>query len=164
MLIGERGDTMRILCAIGPRTGAELVRQVLAAMAGAQPELILLYVIDTSPRRDLAHISGPLRFGPRGESRHLEAMTAAEDASGRASLDEALAEAQAAHVVAESRLERGKPEQVIVAVAREVLASLVAIRARENAEGHPPVGPASVGHIARFVLDHAPCDVLLLRN
>lgn len=156
---------MRVVCSIGLRAGPDLVRRVLAATAGAQPNLVLVYVIDMSPRKDLAQMSGPLRFGPRGaDPRHSAAITAAEEATGRAALGEALAEAQAAHVVAEARLERGKPEQIIVAVAREVQASLVAIRARENAEGHPFIGPASVGHVARFVLDHAPCDVLLLRN
>lgn len=165
VLTGKGADMMRIVCAVGPRTGPDLVRRVLAALAGTQPELILLYVIDTGPRKDLAHMSGPLRFGPRdGDSRHMAAITAAEEVGGRAALDEALAEAQAAHVAAEARLESGKPEQVIVAVAREVDAALVAIRAREHAEGRPFIGPGSVGHVARFVLDHAPCDVLLLRN
>lgn len=155
---------MRVVCAVGPRAGSDLLRRILAVTAGAQLELTLLYVIDTGPHKDMAYISGPLRFGPRGDPRHMAGITAAEEAGGWAALNEVLAEAQAAHVAAAARLERGKPEQVIVAVARAVQASLVVIRARENTEGHPFSGPASVGHVARFVLDHAPCDVLLLRN
>lgn len=156
---------MRIVCSVGLRAGPELVRRILAVTAGAQPELVLVRVIDTGPRKDLEQIAGPLRIGPRGvDPRRGAAIDAAEEAAGRASLDEALAEARAAGVAAVARLERDKPEQVIVAVAREAQASLVAIRARENAEGHPFIGPASVGHVARFVLDHAPCDVLLLRS
>ena len=156
---------MRIVCSIGLRAGAELVRHALAVTAGAGPELILLHVIDTGPRRDLAQLSGPLRFGPRdGPPRHGAAIDAAEDASGRMALDEALAEARAAGVSATARVERGKPEQVIVTVARDTRATLIAVHARERSEGHPFVGPASVGHVARFVLDHAPCDVLLLRG
>jgi nucleotide-binding universal stress UspA family protein len=27
-----------------------------------------------------------------------------------------------------------------------------------------PRGPASIGHVARFIIDHAPCDVLVLRS
>ena len=159
---------MRIVCSVGLRAGPELVRRILAVMMAAtqpEPELVLVRVIDTGPRKDLEQISGPLRFGPRGgDPRRGAAIDAAEEAAGRASLDEALAEARAAGVAAVARLERGKPEQVIVAVAREVQASLVAIRARDHVEGHPFIGPASVGHVARFVLDHAPCDVLLLRG
>lgn len=156
---------MRILCSIGLRMGAELARHTLAITAGAQPELVLLHVIDTGPGRDLAQLSGPLRFGPRPPApRHGAAIDAAEEAAGRASLDEALAEARAAGVRAVARVERGRPEQVIVSVARETQAELVVVRARERAEGRPFAGPASVGHVARFVLDHAPCDVLLLRE
>lgn len=159
---------MRIICSIGQRAGADLVRRVLAVTAGtpsAAPELVLVYVINAGQRHDLAQISGPLRFGPRGAGpRHDAAIDAAEEAAGRASLAEAEAAAQTAGVRAVARVERGKPEQVVVAVAREVQADLVAIRARDHAEGHPFLGPASVGHVARFVLDHAPCDVLLLRN
>lgn len=156
---------MRIVCSVGLRAAPDLVRRVLALTAGARPELVLLHVVDMGPRRDLDQLAGPLRFGPRGrDARRGAAIDAAEEAAGQASLDEALAEALAAGVPAEARLERGKPEQVIVAAAREVQAALVALRARDNVEGHPFVGPGSVGHVARFVLDHAPCDVLLLRT
>jgi nucleotide-binding universal stress UspA family protein len=62
-----------------------------------------------------------------------------------------------------ARVVRGKPEQVIVQVAQEQRCGLIAIQASEGAAGRPQLGPRSVGHTARFVLDHAPCDVLLLR-
>jgi nucleotide-binding universal stress UspA family protein len=61
-------------------------------------------------------------------------------------------------------VERGRPEQVIVLVAQERRCDLVAIQASEGAAGRPRLGPSSVGHTARFVLDHAPCDALLLRT
>jgi nucleotide-binding universal stress UspA family protein len=161
---------MRIVCSIGPRAGVEVVQRVLAVTAAmaptpadtqnTQPELVLVHVINVGPRQDFA-----LRFGPRGGGlRHDAAINAAEEAAGRASLAEAEAAAKAVGISVVARMERGKPEQVIVAVARDVQAAFVAIRARDNAEGHPFIGPASVGHVARFVLDHAPCDVLLIRN
>jgi hypothetical protein len=35
---------------------------------------------------------------------------------------------------------------------------------RSDSHGNgPPTGPPSVGHTARFVVDHAPCPVLLVR-
>lgn len=82
----------------------------------------------------------------------------------QAGIFEALAAAQAAGLATQTRLERGKPEQVIVTLARETGMNLIAIGARQNPEHHPPLGPGSVGHTARFVLDHAPCDVLLVRT
>lgn len=49
-------------------------------------------------------------------------------------------------------------------IADTAAVALICISAREGSEGHPHIGPASVGHTARFVLDNAPCDVLLLRD
>jgi nucleotide-binding universal stress UspA family protein len=79
-------------------------------------------------------------------------------------LAEAEAVARDAGAPATTRLERGKPEQVMVALAREAAARLIVIRARDWVERHPVLGPSSVGHTARFVLDHAPCEVLLVRQ
>ena len=154
---------MLILCAVGRRGGIELVRRV-ASLAGPQPELLLLHVIDLGPRHELDHLGGSLRHGPRGGPERERELTAAEESSGRAALDEALASAQAAGLRATTRLERGRPEQVIVQVADAVKADLVVIDARDYPTEHPPRGPASVGHTARFVLDHASCDVLLVRR
>jgi nucleotide-binding universal stress UspA family protein len=53
---------------------------------------------------------------------------------------------------------------MILQIAEDAKVSLISMWAREGTEGHPHIGPASVGHTARFVLDHAPCDVLLLRE
>jgi nucleotide-binding universal stress UspA family protein len=65
---------------------------------------------------------------------------------------------------AEALLLAGRPEQEIVRLAREWPASLIALCARRaDGPAHPP-GPHSVGHVARFVLDHAPCPVLLVRG
>ena len=155
---------MKILCAIGARGGAELVRHILPSAAALGAELLLLHVIDLGPRHELEHLPGPLlHHGPRGGPQRAQVMDAAETAAGEHALAEALAVAQAGHVTSQTRLERGKPEQVIVALARDTAADLIAIRARQSPEHHPSQGPGSVGHTARFVLDHAPCDVLLVR-
>jgi nucleotide-binding universal stress UspA family protein len=53
---------------------------------------------------------------------------------------------------------------VVVAAAGRLGCRLVVLRASQGAAGVPRIGPASVGHTARFVLDHAPCDVLLVRD
>ena len=57
----------------------------------------------------------------------------------------------------------GRPEREIVQAALEWRADVIVICSRSEPEGAPPLGPKSVGHVARFVLDHAPCPVLLLR-
>ena len=40
---------------------------------------------------------------------------------------------------------------------------VIVIGAREGYGDPTQIGPRSVGHVARFVLDHAPCPVLLVR-
>lgn len=155
---------MTILCAIGTRGGAGLVQRALA-YAKTGDDLLLVHVIDTRPRHELDRLPGPLlRHGPRGGPERAHALDAAETVAGEQALAEAETVARDAGMLATTRLERGKPEQMIVAVAREAAATLIVIRARDWAERHPGFGPGSVGHTARFVLDHAPCDVLLVRQ
>lgn len=155
---------MRILCAIGLRGGADLVRRALAVVSGSSPELVLVHVIDEGPRHELEHAHGPLHHGPRSHPERWHSVDVAETAAGEEALEEARATADAAGVAVTTQLERGNPEHAIVALAEEREAGLIVIRAREHPELRPPRGPKSVGHTARFVVDHASCDVLLLRT
>ena len=91
-------------------------------------------------------------------------MEGAERSSAETILAEARAYAQQLGLSADVRLEHGLPKQVLVHVAQKSGASLLVIFACELPDGHPILGPASVGHTARFILDHAPCPVLLLRT
>jgi len=150
---------MRILCAIGARRGRDVVRRA-AAFTRTGDELVVLHVTDTGPRHDLDRLRGPLH--PHHE--HGRDLDTAEAEAGETMLREALEEARQLGLAASERLERGRPEQVVVALARELGADLVVLLARESPHGHPKVGPPSVGHTARFVLDHAQTSVLLLRE
>ena len=153
---------MRLLCAVGQRDGALVVREALALLPGAI-ELIVLHVIDERPRHAVEGTRGPLRRSSPERQRELGQV---EEAAGNTALAEAEAAAHnagAQELSVTALLERGKPEQVIVAQARDLRADLVAIRPREYPERFPRIGPPSVGHTARFVVDHAPCPVLLLR-
>ncbi len=154
---------MHVLCAVGQRGGPQLVRRVVE-MLFAGSELLLLHVVDTGPRHDLKHLIGSLRHGPAGASERESELHAAEESAGKAALAETQEAAQAAGFSARTSLAWGRPEEIILQLAESENVSLICIRAREGAEGHPHIGPASVGHTARFVLDHAPCDVLLLRE
>jgi len=120
--------------------------------------------VDTGPRHDLKHLIGGLRHGPAGGPDRESKLSAAEESTGKASLAETQKVAEAAGFTARTSLFWGRPEEVILSAAKDEEVSLICISAREGAEGHPHIGPASVGHTARFVVDHAPCDVLLLRE
>ena len=125
---------------------------------------MLLHVVDTGPRHDLKHLIQGLRHGPAPDRVREGKLMAAEESTGKSSLAETEAAAEAVGFTTRTSLVRGRPEEAILKVAADEQVTLICISAREGAEGHPHIGPASVGHTARFVLDHAPCDVLLLRE
>src|SRR5712675_257317 len=64
---------------------------------------------------------------------------------------------------AETLQRQGRPEREIVNTAAEWQADLVIVCPRAEYGGKHAIGPKSVGHVARFVVDHAPCPVLLVR-
>jgi nucleotide-binding universal stress UspA family protein len=64
---------------------------------------------------------------------------------------------------AETLQREGRPEREIVNCAAEWRADVILILPRADYGERPAPGPKSVGHVARFVLDHAPCPVFLLR-
>jgi nucleotide-binding universal stress UspA family protein len=156
---------MKILCAVGQQGGQEIVRRV-SAITGSQHELILLHVIDIGPHRGLEeYLHRPGRPLTPPPERRREMIDEAEAVAAQTALEEARLQAgQAGFASVQTELQRGKPEQVIVQLAHQWECQLVAIQASEGAEGRPHIGPESVVHTARFVLDHAPCDVLLLRD
>jgi len=150
---------MRMLCCLDG-TNAPQVCRAARLLAGAEPPaLALLTVIDIGPRRGLERTRerfwrpAPLREPLTG------AMAAAETLAAEAILGagrELLPEA-------EPLLRRGHPELEIVKAAAEWHADLILICPRAEFGAPLPPGPRSVGHVARFVLDHAPCPVALLR-
>jgi nucleotide-binding universal stress UspA family protein len=62
-----------------------------------------------------------------------------------------------------SILAQGRPEQEIVAAAQRLNPDAVVICARPRTGPTEP-GPHGVGHVARFVLDHSPVPVVLMRR
>jgi nucleotide-binding universal stress UspA family protein len=163
--IGEEVEmaNMVIVCAIGLRRGPELFQR-LAPLTAQGPHLLLVHVIDVGPRQRWEQVLNPFRPGPKARAeRHLQ-MEEAEQRSGETILAEAQTCAlQLGFVGAVVRLEQGNPERELLHVAQETGAALMVVFARELLDGHPAFGPASVGHTARFLVDHAPCPVLLLR-
>ena len=154
---------MNILCAIGQQDAPEMLKRLQEEL-GTQHNLYLLHVIDTGPRRELEafmHRPGSRHPPPPEQARRIDAV---EITAGQAALDEARMQAEQLGFNVQVDLQRGKPEQIIVQSARDRGCHLIVIWNSEGAQGRPLLGPESVGHTARFVLDHAPCDVLFLRG
>ena len=150
---------MRVLCCLDGTNGKQVskAREMLSA---TQPlTLGILYVIDTGPRKDIEHTRERFLRRPGPPRSREDEMEQAELAAAQDVLDEGLRYIPNA----ETFRRQGRPEREIVNVAAEWQADLVIICPRGEYGGKPTIGPKSVGHVARFVLDHAPCPVLLVR-
>jgi nucleotide-binding universal stress UspA family protein len=125
-------------------------------------ELLFVYVHDTGVRGGMDLVRD------RFHGRHLPAeraqtLNAAEREKADSILTEASGLAASRGVVAHTEAGSGEPGRVLAGLAAERRASLIVIGARSG-NGELPPGPKSLGHTARFVVDHSPCPVLLLRH
>ena len=105
----------------------------------------------------LIHVATTELPGPRGR-RHEEVLSRMAELAGEAAqalLDDAVERLDDGTVTIYTLAETGLPEDVVMQAAAD--ADLLVI-ARDNR--HP--SPHSIGHAARFVVDHAPCDVVLV--
>jgi nucleotide-binding universal stress UspA family protein len=130
--------------------------------------IVLLCVIDTRPAEEMGYISRSLHGGPGRMSRQGEIVSAADTQTAGTVLGVAearcIAQGFASHLISKET-RRGRPEQEILQVAGrpDLGIGLVVIGSAYKREGRHSVGPVRVGHVARFVAVHCPCDVLVLR-
>jgi nucleotide-binding universal stress UspA family protein len=151
-----------LLCLDGHGT-TELLRRAgrLLDLAGA--DCVALHVADTAPRGALELARRGFIGAPRLPGDRAAELDAAERARADTVARDAAAELARHGLRAEVVVRPGLPEREIVAYAAAIQADVVVLFAHRF--GRPaPAGPKSVGHTARFVLDHAPCPVLLLRD
>ena len=151
---------MRVLCCLD-RQNIEQIRSAVSSFLSTDGLLLgLLYVIDSGPQADMQRQRERFQrsrgfVGPRFEQIHQAEQDAARDIleEGRRYLQEA-----------ELLRREGRSEHEIVNCAAEWRADLIIVSPRSSQDRNLELGPKSVGHVARFVLDHAPCPVLLLRS
>lgn len=150
---------MRVLCCLDG-TNAGQVSKATESLSSSEPLTCgLFYVTDTGPRKDIEHTRERfLRPAGRALAREEE-MQHAERGAAEDIFQEGLRYLPKAEILQR----KGRPEREIVNLAAEWQADVVVICPRAEYGGKPMIGPKSVGHVARFVLDHAPCPVLLVR-
>ena len=151
---------MRVLCCLDGTNIEQVSKTVSTMLNPASLTLGLLYVIDSGPQEDLERHRERFLRGPHPPKPRRDQMHEAEAASAQDILDEGLRYLPDAELLQRS----GRPEREIVRCAAEWNADIIVIFPRSPTYGGPLVGPKSVGHVARFVLDHAPCPVLLARQ
>ncbi len=148
---------MRILCCLDG-TNLEQVSGTIVTLVPVET-LSFIYVIDARPHEEMERRTGPLLRRARPDTPRIERMNQADEGAAQ----EILEEAHGVHPKAETLYRRGQPERVIVNYAAEWNADLIVVCPRSQQNGGPTIGPKSLGHVARFVVDHAPCPVLLVR-
>ncbi len=150
---------MRVLCCLDGTNGEQVSRAIAAFLQEESRTIGVLYVTDTGPREEMERHRERFLRPPHPPLPRHEQMRQAERASAQEILEEG-----SRLLGGTERIERtGRPEREIVQAALEWRADVIVLCSRSEPEGAPQVGPKSVGHVARFVLDHAPCPVLLVR-
>jgi nucleotide-binding universal stress UspA family protein len=147
----NRGATLVIMTVLVWVTGESWMACVDAALVRAPTDEVTLLHVTDAGAADAAQgaFSALLGRGGAGPGGQLEAMV-------EAAATEVL-EAAAARLArpAQQLRRRGRPEREVVQVAGD---ATLLILARQGGEA----GPRSLGKAARFVVDHAPCPVLLV--
>ena len=150
---------MRVLCCLDG-TNVDQVSKATEMLSTSQPLTIgLIYVTDSGPRHDIENLRERFLRSPGPPPPREEEMRQAEKSSAQDILNEGLRRFPSAEAIQR----QGRPEREIVNAAAEWQADLVIIYPRAEYGGRHTIGPKSVGHVARFVVDHAPCPVLLVR-
>jgi nucleotide-binding universal stress UspA family protein len=150
---------MRVLCCLDGTNVRQVSKATEMLSAAEPPKFGLLFVTDTGPRHGIEHLRERFHRHAGPPPPRQEEMQQAE----RLSAQDILSEGLSYFPGAETLQRQGRPEREIVNTAADWQADLVIICPRAEYGGRHAIGPKSVGHVARFVLDHAPCPVMLLR-
>jgi nucleotide-binding universal stress UspA family protein len=138
----------------------ELIDGLDSSIGLSGSELVLVYVHGVGPRASLEMVRH--RPGRGGMPSEREAQISEAERSRAA---DALLEAEtlaAGRGAMSRRIEiEGEAGHAMCELAERERADLVVVRA--GGRDTPPVGPRSLGPAARFIADHAPCPVLLMR-
>jgi len=151
---------MRVLCCLDGTNVGQVRAAVSQLLRTDSLTLGVIYVIDSGPQGEIERQRERFLRRPDLTPLRRDQMRQAEEASAQDILQEG-----ARYLAGAELLQRqGRPEREIVQCATEWAADLIVICSRSAKSAGPPLGPKSVGHVARFVLDHAPCAVLLVRS
>lgn len=152
---------MRILCCIDGTNAEQLSKAITAFLNREALTVGLIYVIDSAPHKEMERSRSRFLRPYDLASPRRDQIRQVEDASAQDILSEA--QRYLGSIDAEKIQREGRPEREIVNFAASWQADLILLCPRSIYNNNPMIGPKSVGHVARFVLDHAPCPVLLVR-
>jgi nucleotide-binding universal stress UspA family protein len=152
---------MRVLVLVDGLHTAELFELLARLLPLQSTDLLLVDVQGPGSRAGL----DLLHHGPGGHRRpppRERGLAMAESERSTAALAEAEKLARELGAAAETAQIQGDPGPAVCDLARSEGVDLVVLKA--GGSDQPVVGPKSLGPTARFVSDHCPCPVLLLRQ
>jgi nucleotide-binding universal stress UspA family protein len=154
---------MLIVVCLDLEDGVDPIKGIVDCTPLDGAKVTLLHVIDDAERTKLENSVRPGIVRPALHDVE-ETLEADERAMLRETYEQAVTILQGCHA-GDVRLNvgSGRPERVIVSYLIDVNAGLCVLGRRPDWKRNREVGPRSVGKVARFVVDHAPCPVLLLR-
>jgi nucleotide-binding universal stress UspA family protein len=161
-------EPRRFLVALEGAEDQSLPGRMAQILGPGEPAVVtLLHVAENGPR-ELAGPDPALRRGPWPLPRRdaIERRLAEADDEAAASLLSLWRNRFSAAMPGaslETLVASGRPEQEIVAAAGRLNVDAVILCARPRTGPTDP-GPRGVGHVARFVVDHSPVPVLLVRH
>lgn len=130
----------------------------VAPVAGA--EILFAHVIDTANEQDWRRMAGHHWLGRHTVPPQHRGVREAETQAANEILEEALALSRDWPVASRRTMSpHGNPERELVRLALAEQADLLAV-----GQHRVELGPHALGRCARFVIDHAPCSVVLVRG
>ena len=154
---------LALICLDGYRV-ANFLDAAAAALA-ADTTWLLLYVADTRAEEELAHAMVRLPGRGPGRARAAERMHDTDTWSEADVRGAAAAWMSRTGREAELIVNSGRPEREILRIAAERDAGLIVLGGGRGLPGrYPGPGPYPLSPVTRFVVDHAVCDVLLMRR
>jgi len=151
---------MRVLCCLDGTNIVQLQQAIASFLQTDALTIGLLYITDAAPHEEMER-KRDLLLRPRRPSGPLsERLRQADSAATQDILQEGLRYFPGATTLQGA----GRPEREIVSTGVSWNADIIVLCPRSPNHTGPSLGPKSVGHVARFVLDHAPCPVLLIRS
>jgi nucleotide-binding universal stress UspA family protein len=152
---------MKVLVLVDGQHSRDTLDRLSRLLELTGTELLLAYIEGPSGRAGLEMVRGQPVSRPMPPHRERE-LHEAEEVAGEAAIADAEAAARDHGAKTETIRIAGKPGHTICALADELRADLVVVRA--GGKDRPPIGPGSLGPAARFIADHCRAPVLLLRT
>ena len=150
---------MKLIAACDEHDLAAFLANLARVAPLADADVLFAHVIDTVHEADWRRMAGRHWLGRHAAPREHDGVREAETMAAKVIMEEAMALSRdwpAGRRRTVSPL--GNPERELVRLALTEQADLLAV-----GQNRVELGPHSLGRCARFVIDHAPCSVLLVR-